>query len=103
MTRAHTRQRNGWAIAAAVAVSLATFTGLPATAAPQPRQVDDSASDALARKLGFQLVPKRASTKKGLRGSAQTNPRLSMLSDPAQSNLHYWDSTLKAKSKQRRA
>jgi hypothetical protein len=112
MTRAH-RRRNRLVVATGIVVSLATFSGLPATAVPDALAGGGSASpekastsknsDALAKKLGFQLVPKRTSPKQGSGGSAQTDPRLSLLSDPSRSDLSYWKSALQLKSTKRTA
>jgi pre-peptidase len=102
MHRAQMR-RSGWAIAAATAVSLATFSGLPATAVAKPTTSHESASDALARKLGFQLVPKGSMSKTATKGAAQPNPYLSTVTDPSKIDMAGWRAAVEAKSKQRQA
>ena len=102
MPRAQIR-RSAWAIAAATAVSLATFTGLPATAVSKPAASHESASDALARKLGFQLVPKGSKSKTTAKGAVQPNPYLSTVTDPSKVDMAGWRAPIEAKSKQRRA
>jgi len=90
------KRRIGWVAAAAVALSLATFSGLPATAVPE-----ESSSEELAKKFGLQQVPKGATLQKGISGSAKANPLLSLLPNPSLSDMHSWASKVEAKSKQR--
>ena len=90
------KQRSGLAVLAAVALSLATFSGLPATAAPEV-----NSADGLAQQFGLQQVPKQASVKKGRLGAAQANPLLSLVPDPSLTDMHSWSKKIEAASKQR--
>src|SRR5690349_14633392 len=107
MRRAHKR-RSGGAAMTAVVVSLATFAWSPATAAPgahpaksTDRPAPGSRSDALAKKLGLQTVPKQAAMPKERRGAAKANPLLSLVPDPSLTDLHYWNSKIETVSKRR--
>jgi hypothetical protein len=97
-----------WAAAATtlvMAAGLAAFTsGAAASAAthragPAPRE---SASDRMARKIGLQVVPKRPGVaRKAAGAAAAANPMLSLLPDPALSDMSYWSAKLTAMSARR--
>jgi hypothetical protein len=68
---------------------------MPSAAAP-----DDSRADLLAKRLGFQRVPKEAVTLKGP-GPASANPMLSLVADPSLTNMYDWRTRIRARSQQR--